>query len=152
MNQDMRGPPQEGALSPDATTTKRWVAWPRLGSVARSPASPSSTAAPPRRRARAARVPHMWPGRARLRAPLVRHVSDQRALPVFLPGPELLSVTRKEEAAPVGGVVAEGSARAGPASSRRPHHATPPPRSLPQASRARSRTMAPFAWTRHDSG
>jgi hypothetical protein len=76
--------------------------------------------APSRRRARAARVPHVWPGRARLRTPLVRHVSDQRALPVFLPRPGLLSVMRKEEAARVGGVVTEGRARASPASSRRP--------------------------------
>src|SRR5262249_36160813 len=98
--------------------------------------------APPGRRARAARVPRMWPSRARLRAPLVPHVSDQRALPVFLPGPELLSVMRKEEAAPVGGVVAEGSARAGPASSCRPHHAAPAPRDLPQAARASARPRA----------
>jgi len=98
--------------------------------------------APSRRRARAARVPHLWPRRAWLRTPLVRHVPDQRTLPVFLPRTKLLPVVREKEAALVGRVAAEGRARARAASARRSHHAAAAARDLPQAARAPARPFA----------
>src|SRR5438128_1480695 len=98
--------------------------------------------APSRRRARAAGVHALRARGAWLRTSLVRHLSDERPLPVFLPGPELLPVLRNEEAAPVGGVIAEGSARARAAPACCPHHAAPPARNLPQAARASARPLA----------
>jgi len=73
---------------------------------------------------------------------LVRHVPDQRALPVLSSRPELLPIVREEEAAPVGRVAAEGSARGRVASSCRPHDAAPPARDLPKAARASARPLA----------
>jgi formylglycine-generating enzyme required for sulfatase activity len=60
----------------------------------------------------------------------------------LLPGQELLSLMRKEEAAPLGRVAAEGSACAGTASSRCLHHATAAAFAVSEASRAPARPCA----------
>jgi hypothetical protein len=90
----------------------------------------------------AARVPHVRGRFSWLRPALVWHVPDERALPVLLSRKVFLPVVREEAPAPVGGVAAEGGARARSASPRRLHHATPPAGDLPQASAASLRPLA----------
>jgi hypothetical protein len=93
-------------------------------------------------RAGVARVPQVWNRLPWLRPALVRNVPDERAVPFLLSRQVLLPVVREEAPAPVGGVAAEGSARARSASSCRPHHAAPPARDLPQAPGASPRPRA----------
>jgi hypothetical protein len=73
---------------------------------------------------------------------LVSGVPDERALPVLVSRKVVLPVLREEAPAPVGGVAPEGGSRARSASPRRPHHAPPPARHLPQASRASPGSLA----------
>jgi hypothetical protein len=106
------------------------------------PLRPAARPAAPRGRAGAARVHAVWTRRTWLREALVPGVPDERALPVLLSRKVVLSVVREEAPAPVGGMAPEGGPRARCASARRPHHATPPARDLPQAAGASPRPLA----------
>ena len=89
-----------------------------------------------RRGARAAGVPHLWPGRTRLRPGLVLDLSDQLPDPLLLSWPLVLPVLREEALAAVGRVAPPGGPRAGPPPPRGRDHPASTASALPAPPRA----------------